>query len=230
MFNRCWRWRVLFARRSDGSITPSQWGTLQDHLVSCASCRKIAEADNALQAAFDHHAPRLTSESVAAFDNRVVATVLSGSLRTAPQPFWLLRQWKRMQMHTRALQLSFLAQLGGGAVFAVALTSFFLLPALHSHPPVSARAAQMLETQAQDRERADASIPMESLLQTPTPRAALLWTNPEPGPVHRGAETRGMNAPAHLSLPISPASSKPDASDKAEHPRRSALPSARAFG
>ncbi len=230
MFNRCWRWRVLFARRSDGSITPSQWGTLQDHLVSCASCRKIAEADNALQAAFDHHLPRLTSESVAAFDNRVVATVMAGRLNSVPQTGRLFRQWKRMQLQTRALRFSFLAQIGSGAVLAVALTSLFLLPALHSHPPVSARTAQFIESQAQERERADAAIPMESLLQTPTPRAALLWTNPQPGPPLLKTRRPDRTVPALPSStpPIPP--SKLEAPDKSEHLHRSALPSARAFG
>ena len=226
MFNRCWRWRVLFARRSDGSITPSQWGSLQDHLASCASCRKIAEADNALQAAFDHHTPRILPDA-AAFDNRVVATVMANRLNSAPQTGWLFRQWKRMQMQTRAFRMSFLAQIGSGAVLAVALTSLFLLPALHSHPPVSARTAQFIEMQAQDRERADAAIPMESLLQTPTPRAALLWTNPQPGPMPPKTRIQDMTAPA---LPSSPPPSKPEAPAKSEPLHRSALPSARAFG
>ena len=230
MFNRCWRWRVLFARRSDGSITPSQWGTLQDHLVSCASCRKIAEADNALQTTFDHPLPRLAPEAAAAFDTRVVATVMAGRLNSAPQPGWLLRQWKRMQTQTRAFRMSFLAQIGSGAVLAVALTSLFLLPALHSHPPVSTRTAQFIESQAQERERADAAIPMESLLQTPTPRAALLWTNPQPGPARPKTRRPDMTAPAFPSsaTPIPP--SKQDTPARSEQLHRSALPGARAFG
>ena len=228
MFNRCWRWRVLFARRSDGTITPSQWGLLQDHLAACAACRKIADADSALQSISNYHMPQLTREAASAFDDRVVSLALSGALRIAPQPSRLLRHWKRIQLQARTLPLAFMAQIGSGAVVAVTLTSFFLLSALHSHPPVSARAAQMLEHQAQDRERADAAIPMEALLQTPTPRAALLWTNPQPAR-HR-AKTPQANEPAPIQQPPRNAPSAPKASDKAEPVHRSALSDARSFG
>ena len=34
MFNRCWRWRAMLARRADSALSATQWGALQDHLAS----------------------------------------------------------------------------------------------------------------------------------------------------------------------------------------------------
>lgn len=236
MFNRCWRWRVLLARRSDGTITPSQWGSLQDHLVSCSSCRKLADADLALQAVFSSRTPLLSPDAVSAFDDRVVSAVTGGRWRAANEPSWLARQWQswkiwqRIQTRSRALPLSFLAQIGGGAVCAVAVTSLFLLPSLHPHASVSAHTAQIREIQAEAMERANASVPMELLLQTTTPRAALLWTTPQNGEVRHRAEHSNRDAPAPVALPAQTAPPKTAVPEKPAHPHHTALPNTRAFG
>ncbi len=236
MFNRCWRWRVLLARRSDGTITRSQWGSLQDHLVSCSSCRKLADADLALQAVFSSRTPLLSPDAISAFDDRVVSAVTGGRWRSVNQPSWLARQWQswkiwqRLQARSRALPLAFLAQIGGGAVCAVAVTSLFLLPSLHPHTSVSAHTAQLRDVQAEAMERANASVPMESLLQTPTPRAAMLWTAPQNGEIRHKASHQTIDAPAPAALPAQSAPSKTDAPEKPVHPRHTALPNTRAFG
>ena len=208
MFNRCWRWRALLARRADGKLTPAQEGMLREHLDRCDQCRPVADADDALHDVLGICSAPLAADKARMFDDRVVAA-LNAPAR-APRIFLVM--WTRYR-HTilarwRTLPFDFIAQVGGGALAAVTLTSFFLLPALHSGTPEQARAALLSEKLARDSARRSAlPVPMETLLNTPSPRAAMLWTIP-------GRRNNGQQTPPALSPAIAPSSriksAKPD--------------------
>ena len=197
MFNRCWRWRAMLARRADSALSATQWGALQDHLASCGHCRLLAEADNSLHEVLGMHSALLRPDAARAFDDRVIATLtMTRAIPTLSRWACLRLKWNAQW---RALPLDFFAQIGGGAVLAACLTSFFLIPALHSGTPGKARLISD-KLARETLERAEAPISMEALLNTRAPRAAMLWTAPGEHKVRHSTTAPLRSRPAfHLS-------------------------------
>jgi hypothetical protein len=206
MFNRCRRWRAMLARRADSALSATQWGALQDHLASCDHCRLLAQADDSLHEVLGMHSALLRPDAARAFDDRVIATLTM----TRPMPTLSLRaRWSlKWNVQWRALPLDFLAQIGGGAVLAVCLTSFFLIPALHSGTPGKARLISD-KLARENLERAEAPVSMESLLNTRAPRAAMLWTAPGEHKVRRALTTPFGRPRASFHMKTEPAHVSP---------------------
>ena len=170
----------MLARRADSALSATQWGALQDHLASCDHCRLLAQADDSLHEVLGRHTALLRPEAARAFDDRVIAALTLTNTRRVPTLAFSARsaQWGfKWNARLRALPLDLMAQIGGGAVLAVCLTSFFLIPALHSGTPARARLVSD-KLAHENLERAEVPVSMESLLNTRAPRAAMLWTSP----------------------------------------------------
>lgn len=187
MFNRCWRWRELLSRRADSALTSQQWGRLQDHLATCAHCRRQVEADQALQSVLGIDPPPLSLECARKFDESVLVTLArsSGSHLTASPLIYFRAIRVRIMAGLKALPLSFLGQMGGGALVAGCLTSFFLLPALHSGSAGGGRNVAGIVRDADVTgagEQPRIPVPLASLLNNPAPRAASLWSTPDERP------------------------------------------------
>ena len=181
-FSGCLRWQSLLTRRADGKIAAAQWGLLQDHLASCERCRAAAQADDALHDTLDLREPTFGLDTARAFDDRVLASL---AVTPRPQPLFVgvSRLWTRCRDNARtrckALSFDLLAQVGGGAVVAAGLTSLFLLSALHSGSGHSSPSGLWADRQARENlQRSVLPVPLEALLDTPSPRAAMLWTMP----------------------------------------------------
>ena len=130
--------------------------------------------------------PTFGLDTARAFDDRVLAAL---SVTPSPQPLFATssRLWTRCQntartrckMLSTALSFDLLAQVGGGAVAAAGLTSLFLLSALHSGSSHASPSGLWADRQARENlQRSVLPVPLQSLLDTPSPRAAMLWTTP----------------------------------------------------
>ena len=220
----------MLARRADSALSATQWGALQDHLASCDHCRLLAQADDSLHEVLGRHTALLRPEAARAFDDRVIAALTMTHTRPLPTVSlwtrWRL-QWN-IQWNTqrRALPLDFLAQIGGGAILAVCLTSFFLIPALHSGTPARARLVSD-KLARENLERAEAPVSMQSLLNTRAPRAAMLWTSPGQYKIRRAPSAPFGGAGMPFRMKAEPARVNP-AHEGAE--KRSDRPSREAVG
>jgi hypothetical protein len=85
------------------------------------------------------------------------------------------RSWRRLCARYAVEPLAFLSQIAAGSLAAAAVTALCLVPTLH---PEAADAQSQWQNRQANMGRVDPPVPLESLLQTSSPRAALLWTLP----------------------------------------------------
>jgi len=165
MFDRCRRWRPLLNRRADEGLSPSEQQELNAHLVCCEACRKCAAADNTLRHVMGVHTGLLDPTRAKSLDDRIVAAMTQlPSSAMQNTGFGGSRRW------SNRLPFPFLGQLMAGGLVAASLTMISLFGTLHpNQPPVSDAPAQTITQQSQP------PIPLEALLESPSPRAALLW-------------------------------------------------------
>lgn len=178
MFDRCRRWRRLLSQRAEGTLSDAQWIALEKHIGRCPRCRQADEADRALSDVMGMHTGLLDPRSAQAFNDRVV-TALRTTGFPAPRgssPLRLARQWARSRWQT--MPFSFLTQVAGGGLVAASVTMLFLLSSLHARSPVTPRLETPEVRAALSAARNEPPVPLESLLRSPSPRAALLWTAP----------------------------------------------------
>jgi hypothetical protein len=170
MFDRCRNWRRELSHRADGTLPLARWGALEQHLTRCNSCRRAAQADEALRDVLSRHTGSLASDE--AFDARILGALAVQSseglqeLTHARQVTSRDQQW---------INLEFFRQMLGGAIAAASVTAICFYPALHmtASPPNRSTDQSALQN--------DYGIPsanIESLLSNPSPRAALLWSPP----------------------------------------------------
>ncbi|HLV80069.1 MAG TPA: hypothetical protein VKT32_07280 [Chthonomonadaceae bacterium] len=205
MFDRCRGWRRKLSQRADGALPVKQWGALDDHLARCPQCRAVQNADSALRDVMGLHTGLLDREEARLFDNRVVA-----AWRAARSPLGLTRLGLRwMRARWNALPLAFLSQVAGGALAAASLTALCLQSAAHSTAPVlDTRPAA--ERSLLGSNSSQAPVPLEALLQSQTPRAALIWTPPSTS-LRTGARALpARNAAPRLNDRALPAPIAPD--------------------
>ena len=187
MFDSCSTCRRRLAKRAEGNLPRYQWAALEAHLNRCPTCRRIDEADRCLHMALSMRmmsSARLNHERAAAFDDRVLNLVTN-----QPRSPW--RGFKdRLIARLRYLRMGaagmFMTQVAGGALVAASITAAAMLLAMPQYgAPVhlgaehgaSAHSRQASNT----RWVTGPPVPMETLLNSPTPRAALLWTEPASG-------------------------------------------------
>jgi anti-sigma factor RsiW len=177
MFNSCRRWRQKLSQHADGTLPPAQWNALEKHLARCPHCRCVEEADRALSDVLGLHTGMLDNHAARVFDDRVLAA-LRDTGATAPTRGVSLpdfRQWIRTCR--AALPNSFLTQVAGGGLVAASVTMLCLLSSLHARSPVAPRSDHPASMAAMSVMRNEPPVPLESLLRSPAPRAALLWSS-----------------------------------------------------
>ncbi len=173
MFDRCRAWRSLLNRRAEGALTPSERALLDDHLAKCAACRKADAAHQALHDLCFARDSGLAAGSGRAFDDRVVTELRALPLEDAPP-----RGWRgKVRACSASLSFEFCMQLAGGGLAAAAVTAFALVSALNPVPAAKNLSAYEVRT-ISAAERNEPPVPLESLFQSPTPRAAMLWAAP----------------------------------------------------
>lgn len=193
LFDRCRFWRRKLSQHADGALPPAQWGALEDHLAGCAACRAASSADSALREVLCRHDGLTDAGQRRRFDDRVLHRVQTTAkpARRSPFPFlaFLLPESKPLQ----GSQFGFATQVMGGALVAGMLTAICLLPALSFHAPGTAHSRAARGHLAAPRN--EPPIPLEALLETPSPRAALLWGAPNRARFHRSAPASRPSAP-----------------------------------
>lgn len=174
MFDRCRVWRSLLTRRTEGVLSPTERALLDNHLTKCAACRKAQDADDALQATcFAQDSGLATSGTGTAFDDRVIMELRALPL-VEPGP----QGWRaRVRACSERLSFEFCMQLAGGGLAAASITAFVLISALN--PASTSRNLSPYELgSVSSVGRTEPPVPLESLFQSPTPRAAMLWAAP----------------------------------------------------
>jgi hypothetical protein len=131
-------------------------------------------ADDALRHYANAPPPPLDAAAVDSFDLRIL-----DELRANPPPVPLRRRARRSLKQAlaawNAIPAGFFAQLAGGGLIAAALTGVFLFTALHSG---AGRPASHWRAAIVPAVSSEPPVPLETLLESPAPRAALLWTSP----------------------------------------------------
>jgi anti-sigma factor RsiW len=194
MFDRCRAWRILITRRAEGLLSASERALLNEHIDKCAACRKVQAADEAL--AFNYFVPDAAMPPCGArqFDDAVVTTLRALPLRATPPVGWR----ERVRACSTSVSFEFCMQLAGGALAAAAVTAFAIVSALNPVP--SSRTVSAFESRSITAlERNEPPVPLESLLQSPAPRAAMLWAPPGRSP-RRTPAAQSSNSP-HGPIP-----------------------------
>ncbi len=206
MFDPCRVWRQQLSRRADESLSPAQWGALEDHLAHCSSCRMSAEADQALHDVLSRHTGLLSLQQANAFDTRVLKAVAlssTGGFRA---------RWARLltaaQNRWNAVPLTFFSQIASGALVAASLTVICVFSALRPAGQVGANNPHPGAHPALTAAYNEPPVPLESLLENPSPRAALLWTTPAESH-SRHAEAEASDAPTSQATPRRPSGGLP---------------------
>ena len=186
MSDRCFGWRLLLSRRADGDLSRYEWEALDDHLAGCRECREAHESDRALHLAFTRADFALNHESSRLDDQILLALGMPERLSLRQRGFrWMGELWARWE----AIPNLYLTQIAGGTLAAASLTAIFLLTALH---PVEDTARALREVHRISAMRSnEPPVPLASLLDRPSPRAASLWTIPSLPRPH----TPGTTAP-----------------------------------
>lgn len=164
MFDRCRRWHKLLNARAEQGLAPAESDALHAHLARCEACRKRARADDDLHFALTTHTGLLDAENARLLDDRIVSAVQNFPA-PAPRVVW---NWKRRI--SQPLPFPFLSQLLGGGLVAAALTVVSLFSTLHpAQTPAPHDAGKVIAAPSAP------PLPLEALLDSPSPRAALLW-------------------------------------------------------
>lgn len=174
MSDRCLGWRMLLSRRADGDVSRYEWEALDDHLAGCRDCREAAQSDRRLHLALTREDFALDTETSRRLDDRILCALGLPERLTFGQR--CLRRAREFWACWEAIPNIYLTQIAGGTLAAASLTAVFLLTALH---PVedTARTAGEIRRISATRSN-EPPVPLESLLDRPSPRAAFLWTIP----------------------------------------------------
>lgn len=165
MFDRCRHWRHKLTLYTDGLLPESQITALELHIAHCSSCRSASEADIALHEALLLHRGLPDLIEADTFNESVLSR-LRATLTARRERVWLARLRSGVP---------FLNQMMGGALFSTAFAGLCLFVNLHA----TLKRDSTLGATSPTRLVASPPVPLSSLLQTPTPRAAMLWSSPE---------------------------------------------------
>jgi hypothetical protein len=214
MSDRCLGWRMLLSRRADGDLSRYEWEALEDHMAGCRDCRDAARSDRMVHLALTRADFALDQEAGRRLDDHILLALgLPERLTPAARLSRSLREiWARWE----AVPNLYLTQIAGGTLAAASLTAIFLLTALHpiENMASATREAHRIAVQHLN----EPPVPLESLLDQPSPRAASLWTMPALHRPRAGASTvPASDRPAHSS---------PTPSDSATPDKHGALPDA----
>jgi len=185
MFDRCRVWRSLLTSQTEGGLSPGQRAMLDDHILKCAECQAARDADDALRDFASAPGEALPAEYSTPFDDRVIS-----DLRAAGAADELPAGWRgRVQACARSLSFEFCMQLAGGGLAAACVTAFLVVSALNPASDEKNLSASELRTLS-SIERNEPPVPLESLFQSRSPRAAMLWAAPGRSPRTAEPESR----------------------------------------
>lgn len=201
MFDPCRVWRKRLTRLLDGTLPLGEWAALEEHLSHCARCQKAQEADRSLRETSSLHTGLLSTDAAAAFDDRVLR-----SLQNAPRPRVSLlgrlgAHWQNFQARWNGQSFEFFTQLTGGALIAASVTAVCLLSALH--PISNSTPVDQPDSTPAATAQNEPPVPLETLLQSASPRAALLWRTPDAARSHALTPQTTKESPAH-TIPAKP--------------------------
>ncbi len=192
MCEPCRIWAGTLLRAVDNDLPPRLRSRFNTHVARCARCRAAYAQTLCISSKLSSQAAQGPLTLGPNFDDFVVR-----ALATAPPPSLLERLRSALLCRWRqwdALPNSFFYQIAAGAVAASALTGLVLLSSLRPGSPSSAAAAASAATSLESAPPA----PLESLLQSPHPNAALLWS--APAPVRRAPQIH-LRHPAKRAAP-----------------------------
>lgn len=167
MFDPCRHWRHKLSLYVDGALPESQTTALELHIAHCASCRAAFGADRVLRDAMRSHTGLPNRVEARAFDDRVVGA-LRISIPMRREATWAARLRSSVPFLNQAL---------GGALFSAGVAGLCLFMNLHA----TSKPSGVHGNSVLSRIVASPPVPLSTLLQTPTPRAAMLWSAPEKG-------------------------------------------------
>jgi hypothetical protein len=205
MSDRCLGWRMLLSRRADGDLSRYEWEALDDHLGGCRDCRLTAQSDRMLHLALTGADFAIDPNLGRRLDDHILLALGIPERLTFGQRCGrgLRELWARWE----AVPNLYLTQIAGGTLAAASLTAVFLLTALHPIEDTVHAAGEVRRINAGQVNHLP--VPLESLLEQPSPRAAFLWTAPSLMRPLRGAK------PLLPSIPSAP--STPQSSDPPPH-------------
>jgi hypothetical protein len=181
MSDRCLGWRMLLSRRSDGDLSHYEWEALEDHMAGCRECQEAAKSDRVLHLALTRQDFALDTESSHRLDDHILLALGLPERLSLGQR--CLRRMRELWATWEALPNLYLTQIVGGTLVASALTAVFLLTALHPVEDTARTAGEVHRVSAARSN--EPPVPLESLLDRPSPRAAFLWTIPALPRPHR---------------------------------------------
>ncbi len=214
MSDRCYGWRMLLSRRTDGDLSRYEWEALDDHLAGCRECREAAQSDRVLHLALTRESFALDHESGRRLDEHILLALGLPERLTLRQR--CMRRMREAWACWESIPNLYLTQIAGGALCAASLTAVFLLTALH---PIEYSAHTGRESRRVTATHSnEPPVPLESLLNRPSPRAAFLWTVPaDPRP-------RSSAEPASPPALPAPSVSTPPPADSPKSQQHGSLP------
>jgi len=214
MSDRCLGWRMLLSRRADGDLSRYEWEALDDHLAGCRDCQEAAQSDRTLHLALTREDFALDNETGRRLDEHILLALGLPERLTLGQRCF--RRMRELWASSETIPNLYLTQIAGGTIAAAFLTAVFLLTALH---PVedTARTAREIH-RVSTAQTNEPPVPLESLLNRPSPRAAFLWSIPS---------LRRPRSSEKADLPAAPSSaSKPQPSGTPPAQQHGSLPDA----
>lgn len=202
MSERCLGWRMLLSRRADGDLSRYEREALDDHLAGCRDCREAGQSDRMLHLALNQEVFALDTNAGRRMDEHILLALGLPERLTPGQR--CVRRMRELWACWEAVPNLYFAQIAGGTFAAASLTAMCLLTALH---PIedTARAAGEVRRLAASHAN-EPPVPLESLLDRPSPRAAFLWTVPS---LPRSRQSDRATLPPAVSQPDSSGSQQP---------------------
>lgn len=150
----CDRWRKTMQYGQEEKLSPDELESLHAHLAVCKDCREISLVDSVLNNYLHAKTPSLTVD----FDENVLSSLaITGK--------------EKARAEMRSMRVVFAAQALAGVVAAITLVWLSLAPLTQSPSlptPLTVQSSIYVS-------HTPLSASLEMLLQTPSPRASLLW-------------------------------------------------------
>ncbi len=180
MFDTCRDWQQKLDESEHCVLPIEVWGALEDHCAHCEECSARLRADSQFKLQVGKAVGELSPAESNLFDAGVLSQI---SLPDTESDEFIasgfnFRTWLKDQIQRSSF--AFLGQLAGGVVVASCLTAFCLSAAIQPAYKAHETTHMLQDSKPQAANLANHPVPMESLLVTPSPKAALLWSKTPP--------------------------------------------------
>lgn len=194
MFNRCRKWRKLLNRDMEGKLSIPEQTLLREHLAICDSCSKRFNADLALRSIASNPTPSAHHLDPAHFDEMIIMRLRQPLPSQSALPPVRIFHW----LHGKTN--GFYAQVFSGTVAAAGITGLLMLSALQPRVTRTTPTSPPIEF-SQNVTHNSPPVPLETLLRTRTPRAAMFWSPTSKENRIAPRETNGKSTPRGSSAP-----------------------------